>query len=193
MSECVVVYLHGLNSSRQALKAQQTECWLKGHHPEIAFYSPQIPNLPEQAVPYLRRFFAQFSSQRLFIIGSSLGGLYARYFAEKYLCKAALINPLVAVDGMQQRYQGEHINPYTQESYHLSEASFFTLQSLTDQPLRHPDKLFVLLQMADEVLDAHLASQFYLPCRSIIQAQGNHRFENYQQVLPAMFAWFLME
>lgn len=192
MPECTVVYLHGMNSSAAALKAQQTAQWLQKHHPQAQFLSPQIPALPEQAHIFLESYLQSLAKQNILLVGSSLGGLYARYFAQQLSCKAVLINPVVYSDTLLQRYQDVQYNPYTHESYQLRERDFDLLKSLADEELKQAQQILVLLQMGDEILEAELASRFFSACRCIIQPQGNHRFEHFEHCLPAIFAWFFM-
>lgn len=192
MPQSTVVYLHGMNSSASALKAQQTAQWLQKHHPQIQFFSPQIPVLPEQATAFLKEYLQPLAKQNLLLIGSSLGGLYARHFAQQLSCKAVLINPVVYSDILFQRYRDVQYNPYTHESYQLREQDYTLLKSMSDEALIQAQRLLVLLQMGDEVLEAELASRLFSACRCIIQPQGNHRFEHFEHCLPAIFAWFFM-
>ncbi|NRB43008.1 MAG: esterase YqiA [Pseudomonadales bacterium] len=186
-----VVYLHGFNSSSQALKAQETSRFLKTHYPKIAFYSPSIPDLPDEAERYLKQYFSDLviQHQHIVIIGSSLGGFYATWLAETFDCLAVLVNPAVRPHLLMEKYLGWNENPYSHKQYQLTAAHMKTLQSLYSGNIYKPSRFLVLLQMADEVLDATQASlRFYQsPCR--ISPGGDHRFQDFDGCLPGVFNW----
>ena len=54
---------------------------------------PALPHKPKQAIAYIEKLI--MDSTNTVLIGSSLGGFYSIYFAEKFHCKAVLVNPLV--------------------------------------------------------------------------------------------------
>src|SRR5690606_21817342 len=88
-----VVYLHGFNSSPASTKARQVAayCAARGWH----CAAPQLSHDPRLAVGWLEQLLEQEGLPRL-LIGSSLGGFYAAWLAERYDLKAALINPAVS-------------------------------------------------------------------------------------------------
>ena len=55
-------------------------------------------------------------------IGSSLGGFYATWLAERYAAKAVLINPAIDPHLGLRAYLGPQKNLYTGEPYELTEA-----------------------------------------------------------------------
>ena len=57
---------------------------------------PQIPTVPEEARLFLEQLVEEtLENYPLSFSGSSLGGYYATYLAEKYSGSAVLINPSV--------------------------------------------------------------------------------------------------
>lgn len=189
----VLIYLHGFNSSPNAMKAQQVEYFLQNYTTTYEYHRPWIPDLPEQAVAMLDAFLQQFTGRRVFLIGSSLGGYYATWLAERYACKAALVNPSIRPYELLHQHLGEQRNPYSGQRYTLTTAHMQTLKSLFLQRIMHPSRYLVLLQMADEVLNAVEASQRFYQSRCMIEPGGNHQFQEFQRYLPAIFAWFEAE
>jgi|SRR5690554_1488312 len=191
----LLIYLHGFQSSTNSYKAQRVEAYLQQHQPTISYYCPQIPDVPTQAIAFLDALLAEFSQQerRIYLIGSSLGGFYAAWLADKYRCKAVLVNPAMNAPELLDDYLGEHINPYTANRYTLSHEELEALSAVSLASIMHPEYYWVLLQMADEVLDATIASRFFYPCRCLIEPGGDHTFQNFERYLPAIFAWFTAE
>ena len=186
-----VVYLHGFNSSPQAQKAQETAAFLGNTFPHISFYQPCIPDLPEQARDFLQGYIADLmqAHRHIVLIGSSLGGFYATWLAQRFDLLAVLVNPAVRPHELMHKYLGWNENPYSGCRYQLPAAHMKTLQSLYNEEIDRPQRFLLLLQMADEVLDASEASaRFYQsPCR--IFPAGDHRFQGFDRVLPAVFDW----
>ena len=56
------------------------------------------------------------------LVGSSLGGFYATYLAEKHGCRAVLINPAIDPHVGLRAYLGTQKNLHTGEPYELTEA-----------------------------------------------------------------------
>ncbi|MFW8423631.1 YqiA/YcfP family alpha/beta fold hydrolase, partial [Klebsiella pneumoniae] len=54
---------------------------------------PQLPPSPLAAVVDAQRLLTGVDPDELTIVGSSLGGYYATYLAEKLGCRAVLLNP----------------------------------------------------------------------------------------------------
>lgn len=90
-----LVYIHGFLSSPLSFKAQQTAQWLAQQHPEISFHCPQLPPYPAQTQLLLEALVESLLHEPVYLMGSSLGGFWATWLAEKYNLRAVLINPAV--------------------------------------------------------------------------------------------------
>lgn len=192
MTNAAVVYLHGFQSSPQSLKARYVQAYATTHL-ALDFYCPALPDLPDQAITFIDQLLAHLPHDKIFLFGSSLGGFYATYFAEKYQCKTILINPAVAAPTLLTHYLGHQENPYTKNCYILTDAHIDDLKQIALPAPQTPDRYWLFLQMEDDVLDARQASQFFYSCRCLIEARGNHHFHNFHHYLPAIFAWLTAE
>ena len=79
---------------------------------------PALPPLAEQAICAVERRLGPNDC----FIGSSLGGFYATYLAEKHRLKAVLINPAIDPHVGLRAYLGPQKNLHTGEPYELTEA-----------------------------------------------------------------------
>ena len=186
-----VVYLHGFNSSANALKAQETQHFLLQYYPSINFYSPTIPDLPDEAKHFLNAFILDLKTRydALLLIGSSLGGFYATWLAEAFDIKAVLVNPAIRPHELMRQYLGWNENPYSHHRYELTVKHIKTLQSLYITQMKDFSRFLVLLQMGDEVLQASEASKRFYRSTCRIMPGGNHRFEHFETQLPAIASW----
>jgi predicted esterase YcpF (UPF0227 family) len=115
-------------------------------------------------------------------IGSSLGGFYATWLAEKYRSRAVLINPAMRPYDLLRAYLGEQINPYTGARYILREDDLDCLRDLRVAQLSHPEDLLLIVQTGDEVID-YRQTLACLPGvqRHVIEG-GSHAFDEFEQV-----------
>ena len=78
----------------------------------------------------------------LAFVGSSLGGFYATWLAERYDAKAVMINPSVRPFTDLERYLGPQRNLYTGEEYELTRDHFAELAALRIARITRPGTLF---------------------------------------------------
>src|SRR5574341_448535 len=93
-----LLYLHGFRSSPQSTKARRMAAEvqaLRESGPELAWWCPQLPPSPAEAVRELMAGVEPWPRETMAVMGSSLGGFYATVLAEALGCKAVLINPAV--------------------------------------------------------------------------------------------------
>lgn len=138
-----------------------------------------LPPSPIDAIQEIEEILN--SSKVEVLIGSSLGGFYATYLAEKYQIKAVLVNPstqpwetLASYVGWQKRFCDEEVFEFK---------PIYLEQLKTLQTLPQKGDYLVLLQSEDEVLDYTKAQSLYNKHRVIVEYGGNHRFENIDDYL----------
>lgn len=180
------LYLHGFLSSPASVKAQQALKYAQQYFPQIDLCVPPLPNTLDLALPILDKMAVQ--GRPLRIIGSSMGGFMATYLLERCEGKAVLINPAVDPHLLMQRYVGEHINPYTKETFTIAPEHIQLLERINPQVKRLQD-FWVLLQTEDETLDYRLAVNKYQGAKMTIEPGGDHSFVGFERYLPEIFAF----
>ncbi|MGJ8692829.1 MAG: YqiA/YcfP family alpha/beta fold hydrolase [Thalassotalea sp.] len=187
-----ILYIHGFKSSPLSFKAEQTRLFIEQAYPDFHYHCPQLDISPKIAVEQLATLIEQsgpIASQHWYLIGSSLGGYYASYLAEKYGLKAALINPAVKPYDLLVDYIGE------QKSYHSTQVLDVKASYMDD--LKNIEQLnitkknyLVMVQTGDEVLDYQQATEKYQQCQLVIEQGGDHSFINFQEHLPDIMRFF---
>ena len=114
----MIVYLHGFNSSPRSHKAQVLGRYLAERGMAGEYACPALPPLASDAI----REAEKLVSRSPCFIGSSLGGFYATWLAEKHALKAVLINPAIDPHVGLRAYLGRQENLHTGEPYELTEA-----------------------------------------------------------------------
>lgn len=107
-----IVYLHGFNSSAQASTLQV----LRAHFGTIAVGVSYDYINADRAHQQIQTLIAEFWGQEeIIFVGTSLGGFWANYFAQRYGEKCVLINPSLRPSESLKKYIGENANYKTGE------------------------------------------------------------------------------
>ncbi|KKO45419.1 esterase [Arsukibacterium ikkense] len=177
-------YLHGFASSSQSVKALQASQFFARHYPGQHFMAPDLAYTPGEAMAQLTAAMQQ--APPLAIIGSSLGGFLATVMAERYQCRACLINPAVAPHQVLHDYLGHYHHPVLQQQFTVDSSHMAELQQLMPKRLQQPANYLVLLQSGDEVLDYRKAVSYYQGAQQQVVIGGDHSFSGFADYLPAI-------
>lgn len=181
----VLLYIHGFLSSPLSFKAQQTQSWLAARHPEIDYHCPQLSPYPAQTQELLERLIESALPEPVYLMGSSLGGFWATWLAEKYNLRALLINPAVAPQEFMPKYLGVELKSYhTNDVYYLREHHIDEIKMVDVQP-RRLDNYWLLVQTGDETLDYRQAVKKYAGCKQTIEEGGDHAFQDFERYLES--------
>lgn len=184
-----LLYLHGFLSSPSSFKAQQTQAWLAAKHPEIDYHCPQLSPYPAQTQQLLERWVESHGQQAIYVMGSSLGGFWATWLAEKYNLRALLINPAVNPHEFMPKYLGLELKSYhSDDTYQLHAHHIDEIKSVDVQPKRL-DNYWLLLQTGDETLDYRQAVEKYAGCKQTIEQGGDHAFQGFERYLESGLAF----
>ena len=185
-----LLYIHGFNSSPESHKAQVLVQYCQRHLPRARVSVPRLSFDPAVAIEQLEAVVGQDAALPQLVIGSSLGGFYATWLAEKYRMKAVLVNPAVSPQRyLGQAFLGRHRNLYTGQEYEITEQHVRALAQLDCEVIQQPQNFLLLLQTGDEVLDYRLAVSKYAGCRQVVQSGGSHEFSGFTDRLPEVLAF----
>lgn len=190
MNDNAILYLHGFNSSPKSEKANETLAYFQAHHPDILVLVPQLSVYPLEAIEQIKTLVAEHQANLAGVIGSSLGGYLATWVAETYGIKAVLINPAVKPFELLEGLLGEQTNPYTGQQYLLKAEHMSQIKSVDTPMVHHPERIWLLAQAGDEVLDYREAEVKYSQCKQSIEMGGDHRFVGYDKYLPDIVKFF---
>lgn len=183
-----LIYLHGFNSSPASHKAQSLRRVAEAHGLGEHVRIPALPNEAESAIALIEAEIAAAEAP-VTLVGSSLGGYYATYLAERHGLKALLINPAVQVQRYFSRYLGPQRNYYSGEHWVLTPAHVAQLATL-EMPAPHDAaRVVVWLQTGDETLDYRDAAAYYHACTLDIQLGGDHSYQGFDERIPELLAF----
>jgi uncharacterized protein len=174
----LIAYLHGFNSSPLSHKAQVMQRYMAQRGLGHEYACPALPPLARDAIKAIEPLIAF----RPCFIGSSLGGFYATYLAEKHGLPAVLINPAIDPHLGLRAYLGPQQNLHTGEPYDLTEAHLREWQALY-LPRITPSRYLLIVETGDEVLDYRRAVERYAGAEQIVVPGGDHSLQSFPQHL----------
>ena len=189
-----LVYLHGFNSSPQSHKATVLGKLLAERGLAGSYCCPALPPRADQAIAIVEAEIARRAGpdlRPLTFVGSSLGGFYATWLAEKHDARAVLINPAINPHTGLRKYLGMQQNLYTGEQYELTEAHVQEWARLWC-PSITPSRYLLMVETGDEVLDYREAVDRYAGAEQIVVQGGDHMFQSFPEHIPRLleFAGF---
>jgi predicted esterase YcpF (UPF0227 family) len=184
-----LLYLHGFRSSPQSAKARLMAQHIAERHPNMVWHCPQLPPSPLEAMALVTQATADWPTDQMAVVGSSLGGFYATWVAEQRGCKAVLLNPAVNPARDLERYIGEQTQFHAPEEHFYFKAEYVQqLRDLACGALRQPQNYLAIIAKGDEVLDWHEMHSRYQSGRVLLLEGGDHALSNFDQHLPAVMA-----
>ncbi|MFH1044919.1 MAG: YqiA/YcfP family alpha/beta fold hydrolase [Pseudomonadota bacterium] len=179
----MLIYLHGFNSSPGSHKAQVLKHYMDERDLGDQYCCPALPHPPERAIAVVKAEMAKHPGGAITLIGSSLGGFYSTYLAERHDLRAVLINPAVCPHEDLRAYLGVQRNPHTQRQYELTEKHLRQWEKLYLATVR-PQRYLLLVETGDEVLDYRAAVEKYEGARQIVIEGGDHSLKSFPEHIP---------
>jgi predicted esterase YcpF (UPF0227 family) len=178
----VIVYLHGFNSTPASRKARELEQYLADRGRGHRFRCPQLPHRPEDAIAIAEQAIVA-AAEPVTLVGSSLGGYYATWLAERHDLRAVLLNPACYPHRDLRALLGRQRNLYSGEEYELTAAHLDAwARMFVAEPT--PTRYLLIVETADELLDYREAVGRYRGAEQIVVEGGDHMLQSYVQHLP---------
>ncbi|WP_332877272.1 YqiA/YcfP family alpha/beta fold hydrolase [Massilia sp. S19_KUP03_FR1] len=175
-----ILYLHGFRSSPASYKARVVtqRMAVLGHAADLI--CPQLPASPRAAMALALSLVKDIPAAELAVIGSSLGGFYATFIAEKLGCRAVLVNP--SVDPLKNLANAVGITTawHSTEPFEFRQEYIGELADLKIARITDPSRYFLIAATGDEVLDYRDMTAHYGGSRQHVIAGGDHAVSNFE-------------
>ena len=178
----MILYLHGFRSGPQSWKARSLAARMAELGLGNRLWCEQLP-VSARATMALAEAAIAASPRPPTLVGSSLGGYYATYLAEKHGLRAVVVNPAVLAPLSLSAYLGPQTHLYTGETFDFTPAHIDELRALDVPALSHPERFWLLAETGDEVLDYRHAVARYAGCRQTVLDGGDHSFTRWDAYL----------
>jgi uncharacterized protein len=185
----VILYLHGFRSSPQSFKAQLLAARLAEQGRADAWRCPALPVSPRDAMAVAEACVAGAAADTVTVIGSSLGGYYATWLAERHGWRAVLLNPATLPQRDLSHHLGEQPlwhggGSIVVEPRHLDELDALRVAAIT-----RPERYYLIAATGDDVLDYREMLAHYPGARTRVIEGSDHGISEFADYLDDVLAF----
>lgn len=184
----MIVYLHGFRSSPASRKAVMLRDRIAALGREADFCCPALPASPRAAAGIGLATAQGTPARELALIGSSLGGYYATWIAERVGCRAALLNPAIDPARDLEAHVGRQPVFFSDEEIDFRPEFLAELRAL-ETPVTRPERYFLLAATGDSVIDYRTMVAKYAGARQHVIAGSNHELTDFASYIDEVLAF----
>jgi hypothetical protein len=184
-----LLYLHGFRSSPRSFKARVVQEKLEQAGLGERLICPQLPASPKAAMDLALALAERHAPDNLAIVGSSLGGFYACWLAERLGVRAAVINPSVDPTRNLEKHVGVTTAWHSDEPFEFRQEYIGELQALRVEQITRPERYFLLAATGDEVLDYRDMVAHYAGARQHVIEGSDHAISEFPQYVDEVLAF----
>jgi predicted esterase YcpF (UPF0227 family) len=187
MNASRLVYLHGFRSSPLSFKARMIGDRLRATGLADRFVCPQLPASPRAAMALVLEGIGLRPDDVL--VGSSLGGYYATWLAERLGGRAVLLNPAVNPAEGLDRYTGPQTMYHTDEPFDFRPEYLDELRELRVAAISRPERYLLVAATGDELLDWRDMVAHYPDARHRVIQGSDHGISDFEHYLDEVLGF----
>jgi predicted esterase YcpF (UPF0227 family) len=185
----MILYLHGFRSSPQSSKARLLGERMRALGLEEQYLCPQLPASPRQAIALAQSLMTRFPTEDINLVGSSLGGYYANWLAERTGCRAVLLNPAVKPPLDLAEHVGVTTNYHNDEVFEFKLEYIDELKALAVDGITRPERYFLIAATGDEVLDWRDMTAHYAGAKQHVIQGSDHGIAEFADYADQVLAF----
>jgi len=185
----MILYLHGFRSSPLSFKTSLLAARMQALGRGNEYICPQLPASPRAAIEMALAIAQTVPPAELTLIGSSLGGYYATWLAEKLACRAVLLNPAVHAARDLATQVGVKTQYHSNEAFEFKREYIDELAALAVPVITQPQRYFLIAATGDELLDwREMVAQFADAKQRVIQG-SDHGIADFAEYADEVLAF----
>ncbi len=184
----MILYLHGFRSSPLSFKARLIGERMAALGRAADYQCPQLPASPREAIALAARLIEE-SRDEVILVGSSLGGYYATWLAEKFGCRAVLLNPAVKPPRDLEKYVGVTTAYHSDTPFEFKREYIDELKEFAVERISRPERYFLMAATGDEVLDWREMTGHYPGAPQHIIEGSDHGISDFVQYVDKVLAF----
>ncbi|MES2261449.1 MAG: YqiA/YcfP family alpha/beta fold hydrolase [Pseudomonadota bacterium] len=185
----MILYLHGFRSSPHSMKARLLGERMAQLGRAAEYVCPQLPASPKLAMEQALALLDGVPAEQLTIVGSSLGGYYATWLAERIGCRAVLLNPAIVPLQDLDQHVGVTTDYHTGAPFEFKREYIDELRALAVPHITRPERYYLIAATGDEVLDYRDMVAHYADARQRIIAGSDHGISEFAAYADEVLAF----
>jgi len=185
----MILYLHGFRSSPRSFKARLVQERMTAAGRASDLICPQLPASPKAAMELALLLAERHAPDNLAIVGSSLGGFYATWLAERLGVRAVLLNPSVDPLSSLEKHVGLTTAWHSDEPFEFRREYIAELAELKVARITRPERYFLIAATGDEVLDYRDMLAHYQGARQHVIEGSDHAISEFSQYVDQVLAF----
>jgi len=185
----MILYLHGFRSSPRSFKARVVQERMTAAGRAGDLICPQLPASPKAAMELALLLAERYAPDELAIVGSSLGGFYATWLAERLGVRAVLLNPSVDPLKNLEHHVGVTTSWHSSEPFEFRREYIDELAELKVAQITRPERYFLIAATGDEVLDYRDMVAHYTGARQHVIEGSDHAIAEFPQYVDEVLAF----
>jgi predicted esterase YcpF (UPF0227 family) len=185
----MILYLHGFRSSPQSMKARLMGERMAALGRGAEYVCPQLPASPKLAMELALSLVDGVPAHELTVVGSSLGGYYATWLAERLGCRAVLLNPAIVPRQDLQQHVGVTTQYHSDQPFEFKPEYIDELRALDVPQISKPERYFLLAATGDEVLDYRDMVAHYRDARQHVIQGSDHGISEFADYINEVLAF----
>lgn len=165
----VILYFHGFRSKPSGPKLDALVEMFPEHEVVGVEY---LPHNPVKAMVSLFTLHRLYGDDVRLVVGTSMGGFWARWYSALYNVPGVAINPSLepwaTLKAGTYDVYGENINIYVTEE---------DIETFSIMNTAKPERVANVIALDDEVINPYVTME-YVKDETIFTVSGGHRFEN---------------
>jgi uncharacterized protein len=179
----VIVYLHGFRSSPTSRKATMLRERMRLLGREEEYRCPALPASPLAAVDLAMQCAAREPASSLALIGSSLGGYYATWLAERLGCRAVLLNPAITPALDLEAHIGRQPVYFRDDEIDFRPEYLQELKQIDTAQITLPGRYFLVAATGDALIDYRTMTRKYAGARQRVVEGSNHELSDFARYM----------
>jgi predicted esterase YcpF (UPF0227 family) len=185
----VIVYLHGFRSSPASRKATMLRQVMASRGRSLEYLCPALPASPARAVEEVEALVQGIAPGSLALIGSSLGGYYATWLAERLGCCAVLLNPAIRPQDDLAKHLGVQAVFFSDASIDFRREYLGELDAIDTPAITRPDRYLLIAATGDTVIDYRAMMRKYAGARQIVIEGSDHELSDFADYVEDILAF----
>ncbi len=175
-------YLHGFRSTPRSFKASLLAQRMQALGRNADWICPALPVSPAMAISEITKRLDDLAGD-VCLIGSSLGGYYATWLAERFGYRAVLLNPAITPQRDLKNYLGEQSVYGSNETIVVRKEYLDELDALWVPTITSPDRYFLLAATGDELIDWRTMLAKYPGAKTHVIEGSDHGISDFSDYL----------